>query len=145
MSCQICGGKNGHHYVDCPEKDSGSIAIKSKSMSELDIFKEEKVHEDIDKYYEDGLSTQDKIDLLFDNFKGFLKEKNRRYGDSALHPLQIFSKIDAGNQICNRIDDKLGRIKNSTGFKKNDISDIFGYIALLLVENNWLDFKDLLD
>lgn len=137
MSYQICGGKDGHHYVDCPHKED--VIIKSKGVGELDV------HEDIDKYYEEDLTTQDKIDLLFDNFKEFLKEKNKRYGDSALHPLQIFSKIDAGNQICNRIDDKLGRIQNSNSFKKNDISDIFGYVALLLIENNWLDFKDLLD
>lgn len=94
---------------------------------------------------ENNLSTQDKIEFLFDNFKIFLKEKNKRYGDSALTPINIFTKANAGNQICNRLDDKLSRIKNSEVLKKNDLSDLFGYVALLLIENNWTDFDDLLD
>jgi len=91
------------------------------------------------------MNTEEKIEILFNNFKEFLKEKNRRYGDSALTPIQIFSKSDAGSQICNRLDDKLNRIKNAKELKKNDVSDIFGYIALLLIQNEWIEFKDLLD
>lgn len=90
-------------------------------------------------------NTQQKIDRLFFNFSEFLKEKNRRYGDSAISPLQIFSKVDASNQICNRLDDKLNRIKNSSELKKNDIADLFGYTALLMIQNNWLTFKEMLD
>lgn len=90
-------------------------------------------------------NTQDKIEILFNNFKDFLKEKNKRYGDSALNPMQIFTKSNAGNQICNRLDDKLSRIKNSSVLKKNDLSDLFGYVGLLLIENDWIDFDDLLD
>jgi len=91
------------------------------------------------------MTTQEKIDILFDNFKDFLKEKNKRYGDAAISPIKVFSRSDSGSQICNRCDDKLSRIKNSAELKKNDCADIFGYIALLLIENNWLDFEDLLD
>ena len=91
------------------------------------------------------MNTEEKIEILFDNFKEFLKEKNRRYGDSALTPIQIFSKSGADNQIRNRLDDKLNRIKNAKELKKNDVSDIFGYIALLLIQNEWIEFKDLLD
>ena len=90
-------------------------------------------------------NTQQKIDRLFFNFSEFLKEKNKRYGDSAISPLQIFSKVDASNQICNRLDDKLNRIKNSSELKKNDIADLFGYTALLMIQNNWLTFKEMLD
>lgn len=89
--------------------------------------------------------TQEKIDILFDNFAEFLKEKNRRYGDSALTPVQIFSKSGAGSQICNRLDDKLSRIQNSEELKKNDLADSFGYHALLLIEKGWFDFNELLD
>jgi hypothetical protein len=92
-----------------------------------------------------NINTQDKIDLLFDNFKKFLKEKNKRYGDSAISPIQIFSKENANNQIYNRLDDKLSRIKNSKEIKKNDLADVFGYVALALVEKGWLEFNDLLD
>jgi hypothetical protein len=91
------------------------------------------------------MNTQEKIEVLFDNFKDFLKEKNRRYGDSAIAPIKIFTKSDAGSQICNRLDDKLSRIKNSSDLKKNDLADIFGYTALLLIEKGWIEFDDLLD
>lgn len=90
-------------------------------------------------------NTQEKIGMLFDNFKEFLKEKNRRYGDSALNPIKIFTKIEPENSICVRLDDKLSRIANSTELRKNDLSDIVGYLSLLLIEKNWVEFEDLLD
>lgn len=89
--------------------------------------------------------TQRKIEELFDNFKEFLKEKNRRYGNSAIQPTQIFSRTPADQQILNRLDDKLSRVKNSPELKKNDVSDVFGYIALLMIKNNWTTFDELLD
>jgi hypothetical protein len=91
------------------------------------------------------MTTQEKIDLVCSNFAEFLKEKNKRYGDSAIAPVRIFSKSEAGNQICNRLDDKLSRIKNSTELKKNDCSDILGYMVLLMIEKDWTEFDDLLD
>ena len=91
------------------------------------------------------MTTQEKIEYLFENFSGFLIEKNKRYGDAALFPINVFSKQDSDSQICNRLDDKLSRIQNSDELRKNDICDIFGYLALLIIENNWLEFDDLLD
>lgn len=90
-------------------------------------------------------NTLAEIDNLFDNFKEFLKEKNRRYGDSALKPNKIFSKLDAENSLLIRLDDKLNRIMNSSELKKNDVSDIFGYIALYMISKDWTDFNDLID
>jgi hypothetical protein len=94
---------------------------------------------------ETKMTTQEKIEKLFNNFKEFLKEKNRRYGDSAIHPIKIFSKIDASNQIYNRLDDKLSRIQNTKEIRKNDLADLLGYISLALIEKDWLEFDDLLD
>jgi hypothetical protein len=91
------------------------------------------------------MNTPEKIDILFNNFKCFLQEKNKRYGDSALAPIKIFSKGDSNSQIRNRLDDKLSRIKNSDELKKNDVADVFGYIALLMIEKGWIEFSDLLD
>ena len=91
------------------------------------------------------MDTQEKIDLVCKNFAEFLKEKNKRYGDAAIAPIQIFSKQDADSQICNRLDDKLMRIKNSKELRKNDVSDILGYTILLLIEKDWLEFDELLD
>lgn len=90
-------------------------------------------------------STQDKIKILFNNGKDFLLAKNIKYGDSAISPIQIFSKEDPENQICNRIDDKLSRIKNSADFRKNDLVDLWGYISLLLIKKDWINFEDLID
>ena len=85
------------------------------------------------------------IDKLFENFAAFLKEKNHRYGDSALNPAMIFSDSPADTQICTRLDDKLNRIKVSKELKKNDVADVFGYVALLMIQRGWLSFDDLLD
>lgn len=92
--------------------------------------------------------TSEMIELLFNNFQVFLKEKNRRYGDSASNPEKVFSFISAETQIANRIDDKLARIKNrpkDTKPRKNDVCDVFGYIALYMIQNGWITFDDLLD
>ena len=89
--------------------------------------------------------THDAIEVLFHNFKEFLKEKNKRYGDSALHPAMIFSDAPADMQICNRLDDKLNRIRMAKELKKNDVADVFGYVALLMIQKGWLSFDDLLD
>jgi len=90
-------------------------------------------------------NTQDKIEILFKNFSEFLKEKNKRYGDSAINPLKIFSKIEPNNPICSRLDEKLQRIMNGEILSKNDVADTFGYLGLLMVEKNWLDFNEFLD
>ena len=90
-------------------------------------------------------NTHDGIEVLFYNFKEFLKEKNRRYGDSAINPIQVFSNESAEEQIRARLDDKLRRIKNSDELRKNDVADCFGYLALLLIKKRWLEFEELLD
>ena len=59
-----------------------------------------------------------------------LIEKNKRYGNSALQPLNIFYKGDAINSIAIRLDDKISRIKNSSELRKNDMFDILGYLIL---------------
>jgi hypothetical protein len=92
------------------------------------------------------METQDKIVKVFDSLRDVVLEKNRRYGDSALAPKQVFSKIDPGEAIKIRLDDKLSRIRNSYGvIRKNDVADLIGYLALLSVSQDWTDFSDLLD
>jgi hypothetical protein len=91
------------------------------------------------------MTTQNDIDILFDNFKSFLLEKNKRYGDSAINPIQVFSNESAEEQIRARLDDKLRRIKNSDELRKNDVCDLFGYTSLLMISKGWLEFSDLID
>lgn len=94
---------------------------------------------------DENTETHDGIEVLFHNFKEFLKEKNRRYGDSALRPAMIFSDVPADTQIRTRLDDKLSRIRMSKELRKNDVADVFGYVALLMIQRGWLTFEDLLD
>ena len=57
--------------------------------------------------------------------------KNLAYGDSALNPLRVFSKADAGAGLRVRIDDKLSRIRNQ-GFDDSEdtLQDLIGYLIL---------------
>ncbi len=90
--------------------------------------------------------SQEKIEQVCDNFKKFLLEKNRRYGDSAINPLKIFSKHEPENPICSRLDEKLQRIQVSDeGIRKNDTVDCAGYLFLLCVQKGWLSFDEFLD
>ena len=54
--------------------------------------------------------TETKISKICDDIKELLIHKNRKYGDSALHPCRVFSKASATEQLLVRIDDKLNRI-----------------------------------
>ena len=57
-------------------------------------------------------STQNSIRWTCNEIRDLLIRKNEAYGDSALEPDNIFSKLDSAQAICARIDDKLSRIKN---------------------------------
>jgi len=90
--------------------------------------------------------TQENLIKVFNSMKNVVIEKNRRYGDAALTPKQIFSKLDAGESIKVRIDDKLSRVmNNSETVRKNDVADLIGYLALFSVSQGWLDFSELID
>ena len=62
-----------------------------------------------------------------------LKEKNKAYGNTALNPANIFSKLDSTEAICARLDDKLSRIKNRGINDKTEdtVDDLIGYLFLL--------------
>lgn len=80
---------------------------------------------------------------------GFLvAEKGIRYGDAALNPLEIFSKPTDGPElrhINTRLDEKLSRIKVSSELRKNDVADLMGYLLLLCVHKEWMDFSEMID
>ncbi len=65
----------------------------------------------------------------------FLVGKNRKYGDSALRPMRVFSKTVPSEGIRIRMDDKLSRLVK--GDKKNEdedvIKDLVGYYMLLQI------------
>lgn len=60
-----------------------------------------------------------------------LLEKNRKYGNSALEPMRVFSKAPPLEQIAVRMDDKLSRIKSAQGDDLEDAKlDLIGYLVL---------------
>lgn len=76
--------------------------------------------------------SQQKIADVCDEMKNVLLYKNEKYGDSALHPNNVFYKGDSTNSIKIRLDDKIGRVKNCKETRINDVADIIGYCVLLL-------------
>ncbi len=91
------------------------------------------------------MTTQEKIVTVYDGLKELSLYKNHMYGDSAIHPIGIFCKEPSDIQIRSRLDDKLSRVKNSPELRKNDVSDLIGYLMLLCISKDWTDFTDLMD
>ena len=94
--------------------------------------------------------TQEDIRQVAEALTDFLLEKNKRYGNSALAPIEVFTThIDPEDRVftelLTRLDDKLSRIKNAFGLRKNDVADLIGYLMLVCVNKGWDDFSDLLD
>jgi len=71
------------------------------------------------------------IAKVCDEIKEMLLEKNRKYGNSALEPLRLFSKSGAIEQLNVRIDDKLSRIRSGQIDEDEDVEkDLIGYLIL---------------
>lgn len=97
----------------------------------------------------EDLGTCDKIARTLNSMAKLLQEKNRLYGDSALSGVKVFSKHIKedlnSNGILIRLDDKLNRVLNADQLRKNDVSDIIGYLTLLCIAHGWDNFDDLID
>lgn len=79
-------------------------------------------------------TTQAEICATCDNIKELLLTKNRKYGNSALDPVRIFSKASPLEQIKVRLDDKLSRIQSAQSDEDEDvITDLIGYLVLLKI------------
>ena len=80
--------------------------------------------------------TQSQIDIatICDQLKELLLEKNRKYGDSALNPVRVFSNANPLEQIKVRLDDKLSRLRNQQNDEDEDVlTDLIGYLVLYKV------------
>ena len=73
------------------------------------------------------------LDKEIKKITDLLKQKNRSYGNSALNPANIFSKLGATESLLARIDDKIMRIKNKGINDKTEdtVDDLIGYLLLL--------------
>jgi hypothetical protein len=77
------------------------------------------------------LKFDTKIELVLEGIKEMLIQKNKKYGDSALNPLRLFSKSSSQEQLKVRIDDKLSRLKTQDISEDEDVvDDLIGYLVL---------------
>jgi len=91
--------------------------------------------------------TQTDIACVCDEIRELLLEKNKKYGDSALNPVRIFSKSDPVEAILVRMDDKLSRIRTLSEDDAEDAYlDLLGYLVLhrvaLMQQHRAIDFED---
>jgi hypothetical protein len=64
----------------------------------------------------------------------FLAGKNAAYGNSALDPVRVFSKVGPKEQILVRMDDKISRLMRGGSYPgDDDLKDLLGYLLLYFV------------
>lgn len=78
------------------------------------------------------------VEEVLEQIQKMLVDKNRKYGNSALEPLGVFSQLSAKQGLLIRIDDKLKRIKNGSLEKDDEdvVNDLIGYLILLKISDN---------
>jgi hypothetical protein len=75
------------------------------------------------------------LDNELKSIRDLLASKNTAYGNAALSPMNVFSKLKSSESILVRIDDKLSRIKNK-GMNcdtEDTVQDLIGYLILLRI------------
>ena len=103
------------------------------SYSLDDLKGHSKYYWDLDRNKGNHMTFSEKLDVEVKAITDLLKEKNKAYGNTALNPTNIFSKLNASEAICARIDDKLARIKNKgiNDETEDTFDDLIGYLLLL--------------
>jgi hypothetical protein len=78
------------------------------------------------------------LDNELESIRKLLASKNTAYGNAALSPMNVFSKLNSFESILVRIDDKLSRIKNrGVNCETEDtVQDLIGYLILLRISKN---------
>lgn len=81
------------------------------------------------------MNTADEIKQVCDELCALLQKKNAAYGDSALNPIRIFSKLPPEEGIRVRVDDKLSRLLSGDekAFGEEPEWDLMGYLVLLRI------------
>tara|TARA_R110002020_G_scaffold136431_3_gene304243 strand:+ start:728 stop:1108 length:381 start_codon:yes stop_codon:yes gene_type:complete len=92
-----------------------------------------KYYYDLDRNKGNHMTFSEKLDIEVKAITDLLKSKNEAYGNTALNPTNIFSKLNATEALCARIDDKLARISNKgiNDETEDTVDDLIGYLLLL--------------
>ena len=83
-------------------------------MASSGIFKHQKLYIDRPSWYSMTDELQEIIDAC-DSIKALLLSKNEKYGNSALKPVTVFSKLNSAEAIKARIDDNVSFYQNKRG------------------------------
>lgn len=134
--------KTGYEFEGFVVSSFSTIAGKDRVVVDngdglLHIFNEDQLEIVTD-------DVAEKIREITYSLNSLLQEKNKRYGNSALEPLEGI-KYSPEEGIKIRLCDKLKRIINSDELRKNDIADVLGYLVLLCVNKGFINFNDLID
>lgn len=119
------GGAEGGWFV---YPDSGSSWAGEVVPSDV------RVEDLIEPLIPEGFAAD--VDRVLGRVGQLLVEKNTAYGNSALNPVQVFSQVDAEEQLKVRIDDKLSRLKRGKETEKvpeDTVLDLIGYLVLLTI------------
>jgi len=119
--------KHSKYYY---ETDRNGYTIDSSINPKMLLSKEELMKEEEES---PKLNFDWHLDKVSKQITDLLKSKNKAYGNTALNPSNVFSKLDSTEAICARLDDKLARIKNKGINDKTEdtVDDIIGYLLLL--------------
>ena len=125
ITCKECKHIFFKNKVDkCPICESEDLLVQ-ESFEELIELTSEK-HSNLD--------FMSKLYYEVENIVNMLEIKNRKYGNSALNPVRVFSKANAIEQLLVRIDDKISRLQNQQIDEDEDvIDDLIGYLFLLKI------------
>ena len=120
-------------------KTNGASKTKTIEIQRLQQLLDKEIEKQFDeltmKLEGKDTDSQYKITEVISQLQELLITKNKAYGNSALEPINIFSKNDAVDSLCARIDDKLSRIKNKglSDETEDTLFDLAGYLILLII------------
>ena len=120
------GGNNGTgaHLIVMHTEDDGSVITHNYMPIEMRDY----------EVLEGSRPDATQIAATCDAIKAMLLAKNRKYGNSALDPVRVFSRATPVEQILVRLDDKLSRLRSAQLDEDEDvIDDLIGYLVLLKI------------
>ena len=81
------------------------------------------------------MNTRSKIKSKCKKLEDLLLQKNAKYGEASLKPLNVFFSGNSVSSIKARIDDKLKRIQTSGPLDDTEdtLLDLTGYLILLMI------------
>lgn len=122
-------------YIDAEQlKESTRKAVLTPIDQTLFERKAREFQEEHPVFRPRERTTADDITDVCNDIRDMLLAKNRKYGDSALDPVRVFSRATPVEQILVRLDDKLSRLRSAQADEDEDVvDDLIGYLVLLKI------------